>query len=71
MSEGFVNLFMCDDTSGNKPTFRGNLKIEGVYHEFALWPAKNGKKGFSGKYKPKTQRQESTSNESVPENRWS
>lgn len=70
MSEGFVNLFMCDDTSGNKPTFKGYMKIEGIDHEFALWPAKNGKKGFSGKYKPKTQRPQQEPTE-TPDDRWS
>lgn len=51
MSEGYVNLFVNEDTSGKKPHFKGYLKIDGVDHEFALWPAKDGKKGFSGKYK--------------------
>lgn len=54
MSEGYVSLFANEDTGGNKPHFKGYIKIEGVEHEFALWPAKEGKKGFNGKYKPKT-----------------
>lgn len=50
--EGYLNLFANSDTSNNKPHFKGFLKIDGVEHEFALWPSKSGK-GFSGKYKPK------------------
>jgi hypothetical protein len=55
--EGFIDLYQNDDTSGNRPHFRGFLKIDGVKHEFALWPAKEGRKGYSGKYKPHTERQ--------------
>ena len=69
MSEGYINLFMCDDTSGNKPTFKGFMKIEGVDHEFALWPNKNGKKGFSGKYKVKAHR-EQPHEDDLPHDRW-
>lgn len=54
MPTGYVNLFQ-NDTSDNdkKPIFKGYLKIDGVDHEFALWKAKDGKKGYSGKYGPK------------------
>lgn len=52
--EGFVNLFENEDKSGKKPHFKGYIKIDGIEHEFALWPAKEGKKGYTGKYKPKT-----------------
>jgi hypothetical protein len=58
--EGYVNLFDNRPVEGNKPAFRGYFKIDGVEHEFALWAAKEGKKGFSGKYKPKETRQEQT-----------
>jgi len=63
MAEGYVNLFINDyhKDGDNKPHYKGFLKIDGVEHEFALWPAKEGKKGFSGKYKPK-QPKESESN---------
>lgn len=70
MSEGYVNLFICDDTSGNKPSFKGFFKIDGVDHEFALWPAKDGKKGFSGKYKPKENKAAPASNSGIPDDRW-
>lgn len=53
MAEGCVNLFENDHDNTNRPHFKGYLKIDGVDHEFALWPNKDGKKGFSGKYKPK------------------
>jgi hypothetical protein len=54
MAEGYINLFVQDDYAGtNRPHYKGFLKIDGVEHEFALWPAREGKKGFSGKYKPK------------------
>ena len=56
--EGYVNLFDNRPVEGNKPAFKGYFKIDGVEHEFALWAAKEGKKGFSGKYKPKEDRQE-------------
>ncbi len=51
--EGYVNLFVQDNTENNRPHYKGFMKIDGIDHEFALWPAKDGKKGFSGKYKPK------------------
>ena len=53
--EGYVNLFVQENVSGtNRPHYKGYLKIDGVDHEFALWPNKDGKQGFSGKYKPVT-----------------
>lgn len=52
--EGYINLFEQEDYAGtNRPHYKGYLKIDDVDHEFALWPNKEGKKGFSGKYKPK------------------
>jgi hypothetical protein len=51
--EGYVNLFSNEHEGTNKPHFKGFIKIDGIEHEFALWPNKDGKKGFSGKYKPK------------------
>jgi hypothetical protein len=53
--EGYINLFINDYKSDgdNKPNFKGYLKIDGVDHEFALWPNREGKQGYSGKYKPK------------------
>jgi hypothetical protein len=54
MTEGYVNLFIQEDYAGtNRPHYKGFMKIDGVDHEFALWPNREGKKGFSGKYKPK------------------
>ncbi len=53
MAEGYVNLFLNEHEGTNKPHYKGYFKIDGVDHEFALWPAKEGKKGYSGKYKPK------------------
>ena len=59
MPEGYVNLFEQQDYAGtNRPHFKGFLKIDGVEHEFALWPAREGKKGYSGKYKPKQPKQQ-------------
>ena len=52
MPTGYVTLFV-NQPDGNKPHFKGYIKIDGVDHEFALWPAKDGKKGFTGKYAPK------------------
>lgn len=53
MAEGYVNLFLNEHEGTNRPHYKGYFKIDGVDHEFALWPVKEGKKGFSGKYKPK------------------
>lgn len=53
MVEGYVNLFENEHAGTNRPHFKGYMKIDGVDHEFALWPAKEGKKGYSGKFKPK------------------
>ncbi len=50
--EGKINFYACDDTTGNKPHFKGFIEIGGEVCEFAAWPAKSGK-GFSGRYKPK------------------
>lgn len=62
MAEDWVNLLINEyhKEGDNKPHYRGFLKIDGIEHEFALWP-KEGKKGFSGKYKPKVPK-ESESN---------
>lgn len=56
--EGRISLFECQDKSGKRPHYKGYISINGEDHEFAVWPAKNGGKGFSGGYKPKQQRQE-------------
>lgn len=53
MAEGWVNLFTNEHEGTNRPHFKGTFKIGGDWHEFALWPAKEGKTGYSGKYKPK------------------
>ncbi len=53
MAEGYINLFLNEHEGTNKPHYKMLFKIDGVDHEAALWPAKEGKKGFSGKYKPK------------------
>ena len=50
--EGNIALFEVRDKSGNKPHYKGFLKIGGEDHEFAVWPSKSGN-GFSGRYKPK------------------
>ena len=54
MAEGYLNLFVQEDYAGtNRPHYKGFFKIDGIDHEFALWPNREGKKGFSGKFKPK------------------
>lgn len=68
--EGFIDLYESTDKTGNKPHYRGFLKINGEKHEFALWPAKEGRKGFSGKYKPHVER-EKTEETAQPEKRQS
>jgi hypothetical protein len=49
---GKINLFQCSDTSDKKPHYKGFISIDGVDHEFAVWPASTGN-GWSGTYKPK------------------
>lgn len=53
MPEFFINLFDNRPADGKRPHFNILCRIDGVEHECALWPAKDGKKGFSGKMKPK------------------
>lgn len=56
--EGYIDLFVQDDTSGNKPHFKGFIKINGEKLEFACWPARSGKRGvYSGKVKPEQVRE--------------
>ncbi|CAB5212817.1 hypothetical protein UFOVP191_26 [uncultured Caudovirales phage] len=50
--EVFVTLFDSTPAEGNRPHYKGFLKIDGVEHEFALWPSKSGK-GFTGRAKLK------------------
>jgi hypothetical protein len=58
MAEGYLNLFINDyhKDGDNKPHYRALFKIDGVQHEAALWPAKDGKQGFSGKFKPQEEK---------------
>lgn len=58
MAEGKITLFQSEDTTGNKPHYNGYIDIDGVAHQFAVWPARSGN-GFSGKYKPKGETQQS------------
>jgi hypothetical protein len=53
MPEFFINLFDNRPAEGKRPHFTILCRIDGVEHECALWPAKDGKKGFSGKMKEK------------------
>ena len=50
---GFIDLFVNDNPEGNRPHFKGFVKINGEKLEFACWPAKSGKPGvYSGKVQP-------------------
>lgn len=51
--EGYINLFLNEHEGTNRPHYKLLFKIDGVDHEAALWPQKDGKKGFTGKYKLK------------------
>ena len=54
MVEFYINLFEQEDYAGtNRPHYKALFKIDGVEHEYAFWPNKDGKKGLSGKAKPK------------------
>lgn len=54
MAEFYINLFEQEDYAGtNRPHFKALFKIDGVDHECAFWPNKDGKKELSGKAKPK------------------
>ena len=53
---GFIDLFQAENPEGNRPHFKGFLKINGQKLEFACWPAKSGKPGvYSGKVTPERQ----------------
>lgn len=51
--EFYINLFPNEHEGTNKPHFKALFKIDGVDHECAFWPAKEGKKGYVGKAKLK------------------
>lgn len=54
MAEFYINLFEQEDYAGtNRPHFKALFKIDGVEHECAFWPNKDGKKVLSGRAKPK------------------
>lgn len=63
--EGWINLYKNDDTSGNRPHYKVTFKIDDVWHEAVLWPAKDGKKGFSGKFKPQEKRVDKKTQETL------
>lgn len=50
-----INFKACEDTSNNKPHFKGFISVGDKVYEFGAWPAKNGN-GFSGKVRPKGER---------------
>ena len=53
MRDGQAFLF-ANKAEGNKPVFKGSLKLDGVEYELAYWPSKSGKEGsFSGTVKKK------------------
>lgn len=63
--EGFIDLFVQDNTEGKKPHFKGFIKINGERFEFACWPAKSGKRGvYSGKVKPAQERNQAPQEQS-------
>lgn len=54
MSEFYINLFEQEDYAGTKrPHYKALFKIGDVEYECAFWPARDGKKGYSGKAKPR------------------
>ena len=61
-TSGFIDLFQVDRPDGNKPHYKGFIKLNGEKLEFACWPAKSGKPGvYSGKVKPAQERGETAS----------
>jgi hypothetical protein len=49
-----INVYMVNNPKERAPHIKGFITINGVVHEVALWPAKNGKDGsYSGNFKPK------------------
>lgn len=58
--EFYINLFKSDNTENNRPHYKALFKIDGVEHECAFWPNKDGKKGLSGKAKVKQSLEEKT-----------
>lgn len=57
MVEFYINLFEQEDYVGtNRPHYKVLFKLDGIEHECAFWPAKEGKKGYVGKAKPRQPR---------------
>ncbi len=61
--EFYINLYEQNDKSGNRPHYRALMRIDGVQHECAFWPNKDGKAGFSGKTKVKEAKEQTPHNE--------
>lgn len=57
-SSGFIDLFVVDNPEGNRPHFKGFVKLaDGTRLEFGCWPSKSGKPGvFDGRLKPAQER---------------
>jgi hypothetical protein len=54
MAEFYINLFEQEDYAGtNRPHFKARFKLDDIEYECPFWPNKDGKKGLSGKAKPK------------------
>lgn len=50
----YINLFKQEEVEGtNRPHYKAVFKHEEKEYEVAFWPNKEGKKGYSGKVKPK------------------
>jgi hypothetical protein len=59
INEGQVFLHANKSDNDKAPTIKGEMKIDGVLYEVALWPAKSGKEGsYSGKVKVKAEKNE-------------
>ncbi len=68
MAEFYINLFEQEDYAGtNRPHYKALFKIDGVEHECAFWPNKDGKKGFSGKAKLKQVKEKPAETVAQPE----
>jgi len=56
INDGQIFIHANKSDNSKAPALKGDLKIDGVLYQVALWPAKSGKEGsYSGKVSVKTE----------------
>jgi hypothetical protein len=58
IADGQIFLHANQSDNSKAPAIKGDMRIDGVVYEVALWPAKSGKEGsYSGKVKVKGEKE--------------